>query len=453
MNILSGRKGVGEITGEVSIHGTQSLIDGRLNNSTGAILRQAVAYVPQDEAFFPTQTPEEAIEFVAKLRHGRHGYQQSEIHALLLDVGLGDPALCSRSIGGALMGGLNVPGLSGGEKKRLALACALVLKAKLIMLDEITSGLDSENALIVMERVKQVCQQHNVAAVIVIHQPNGYIFETFDRLILLSNGVTVFSDHVSKLEALYEHHLGCVMPTSKHELPVDLLERSKHVLIPFTARVDTDTRGCPFDASHASFEQTTHSNVSGLWKLRVVLQRNLVNHYIRNYSNVAARLFCYGACTTLCGAINWKVGSVQNPSMVGAFTFLLLASYLLPFCSIPVFTNDKKFFLSERSLGLYNPWIYCVSQTLLEAWVLTLAATVQSIIVIPMAGLWNDEVEDWITFFTFQSGLVASGLAGSTVVFFFLYSPSLPGLGICCLSRLCYDIAWCVRRVCAIPAD
>lgn len=125
---------MGNITGEMSIN--QVCL--RDMNKAGALLRNTVAYVPQDEAFFPMQTPEEAVEFVANLKHGKDGFKRSEVHQTLREVGLGDPDLYHRPIGGALAGGLQITGLSGGEKKRLALACALIMKPQLIMLDEIT---------------------------------------------------------------------------------------------------------------------------------------------------------------------------------------------------------------------------------------------------------------------------------------------------------------------------
>ena len=52
INILAGRKGIGELSGEMSIFGE------RITDLSEALkrLQHAVAYVPQSEAFFPMQT-------------------------------------------------------------------------------------------------------------------------------------------------------------------------------------------------------------------------------------------------------------------------------------------------------------------------------------------------------------------------------------------------------------
>jgi ABC-type multidrug transport system ATPase subunit len=137
LDILSGRKSLGRIQGELSILGQH--VSGF--QEAADRLKKDAAYVPQNEQFFPNQTPEEAVAFSANLKLGKdkrgNRFRKDRIDKILDKIGLSNEAR-TRPIGGTLAGGLVIRGLSGGERKRLALACAFAMKPSLLFLDEIT---------------------------------------------------------------------------------------------------------------------------------------------------------------------------------------------------------------------------------------------------------------------------------------------------------------------------
>ena len=60
---------------------------------------------------------------------------------------------------------------SGGEKQRISLARALYKKPQLLVLDEVTSALDKETETLLISRLADHLQKHNISAIIVSHRP------------------------------------------------------------------------------------------------------------------------------------------------------------------------------------------------------------------------------------------------------------------------------------------
>lgn len=75
--------------------------------------------------------------------------------------------------------------LSGGEQQRVAIARAIVKKPSLILADEPTGNLDSENAEKVMGLIKELQKSLNTTLVIATHDPT--IKQYVDRTILIKN--------------------------------------------------------------------------------------------------------------------------------------------------------------------------------------------------------------------------------------------------------------------------
>ncbi|EFJ44829.1 hypothetical protein VOLCADRAFT_47392, partial [Volvox carteri f. nagariensis] len=143
LDVLAARKSVGRLSGQV-------LVDGKPRDDSAFVRRSA--YVPQDDHFIPTLSAWEVISVHAALvlppAIGPAG-SRKRCTEVLAAMGLGRQG--STLVGGTLPGGLVLRGLSGGERKRLAIATGIVAAPSALLLDEPTSGLDAAAALGVMQ--------------------------------------------------------------------------------------------------------------------------------------------------------------------------------------------------------------------------------------------------------------------------------------------------------------
>ncbi|CAF4549573.1 unnamed protein product [Rotaria sp. Silwood1] len=83
--------------------------------------------------------------------------------------------------------------ISGGEKKRVNIGTELLMNPSVIFLDEPTSELDSTSAVSLMDVLRDLAMQGKTI-ITSIHQPSSQIFQSFDQLILLADGKTIFMD-------------------------------------------------------------------------------------------------------------------------------------------------------------------------------------------------------------------------------------------------------------------
>lgn len=78
--------------------------------------------------------------------------------------------------------------LSGGEQRRVVLACSLVTDPYLLLIDEPTSGVDEENKIYVWKTIKERVGGNTVT---LIASHDEFIKERADRLFKIERGITI----------------------------------------------------------------------------------------------------------------------------------------------------------------------------------------------------------------------------------------------------------------------
>ena len=163
--------------------------DIRLNGHllTDSLFKRFCAYVPQEDYLWPFLTCREVIEFAADfcLELGAEE-RRNRIDNLISDLGL---LSCQHT----RCGNQFVQGLSGGQKRRLSLALALIKQPAVLFLDELTSGLDSYAAAEIMTVVRRVARAAGIVVICTIHQPSTRVYNEFDTVMLLSGGRVAYN--------------------------------------------------------------------------------------------------------------------------------------------------------------------------------------------------------------------------------------------------------------------
>ena len=155
-------------------------------------LRTEIGFLFQGSALYDSMTVRENLEFPLRRHKEKFG-------AIIDTKKLVIEALESVGLVEAI--DLMPAELSGGMKRRVALARTLILKPKIILYDEPTSGLDPITAKEIIELMKNIQKQYNTSSLIITHDVDCARVIS-NRMILLVDGINYAVGTFKALEAL-----------------------------------------------------------------------------------------------------------------------------------------------------------------------------------------------------------------------------------------------------------
>ncbi|XP_076930284.1 ABC transporter G family member 39-like [Bidens hawaiensis] len=114
----------------------------------------------------------------------------------------------------AMVGDQMIRGISGGEKKRVTTGEMLVGPARVLFMDEISTGLDSSTTYHIIKILRQMVHIMDLTMVISLLQPDPETYKLFDDVILMSEGQIVYQGPCKHVLEFF-HHMGFKCPERK----------------------------------------------------------------------------------------------------------------------------------------------------------------------------------------------------------------------------------------------
>ena len=172
-------------SGEIEIMGNNVL---EFEHQELDILRKEIGFLLQGSALYDSMTVQENLEFPLRKQHIEQSRKDELVFRALESVGLTE----------ALE--LMPDELSGGMKRRVALARAIILNPKIIIYDEPTTGLDPITAKEIIQLMRDIQIQYGSSALIITHDVDCSRVIA-DRMILLIDGINYAEGSFKELAA------------------------------------------------------------------------------------------------------------------------------------------------------------------------------------------------------------------------------------------------------------
>ena len=330
-----------------------------------------------------TLTVRENIMFSANMRLPDKTTEEDKmkkVDSLIKELGLSKCA--DNQIGNEL-----IRGVSGGERKRTAIAMELVTDPKLLFLDEPTTGLDASTALEVIKLCKRLSEKQTI--IMSIHQPRSTIWSLYDWVVIVDKPGTVIyqgntENLIERLEFIgypcdeYENPPDHVMDViSKPETGIQAHERlielhhTDLMTPPSVKRQRHNRNNRKFQSmAHAHKRTTTlfqinlavvKGDLPGSYSKFKTLSGRSVKDYIRNPQSLASNVGVQAFISLLFGLLylspgkTWDLDSIEEQqNRIGILFLFCICVWQTAVISADIFFKQNALFMREVQAGYYR---------------------------------------------------------------------------------------------------
>ena len=201
------RFGYQSITGDVTYGGVSA-------EKMGKEYTSEVVYNPEDDLHYATLSVKNTLSFALKTRTpGKESRNEGESRQDYVREFLRVVAklFWIEHTMNTKVGDEYVRGVSGGEKKRVSIAEAMITKASTQCWDNSTRGLDASTALEYVQSLRSLTNMANISTAVALYQAGESLYELFDKVVLIDEGKCLYYGPAENA-AVYFEDLGFRRP-------------------------------------------------------------------------------------------------------------------------------------------------------------------------------------------------------------------------------------------------
>lgn len=409
------RFGFESIDGDVTYGGTPA-------HDMGKKYRSEVLYNPEEDLHYATLSVKNTLSFALKTRTpGKDSRKEGEtrqdyIREFLRVV---SKLFWIEHTMDTKVGNEFVRGVSGGEKKRVSIAEAMITKASVQAWDNSTKGLDASTALEYVQSLRSLTNMARVSTSVALYQAGESLYSLFDKVLLIDEGKCCYFGPADEASTYFKE-LGFVQPprwTSADFLTSVTDEHERHIKEGWENRIPRS----PEQFSETFFKSDRHrKNLEEIEEFQEETRRQAEER--RAAASKATKKKNYTisfpmqvmACTkrqflvmigdkqSLAG--KWGgilfqaliVGSLfynQPKTAAGVFTrggvifFMLLFNALLALAELTAAFGSRPILLKHKSFSFYRPSAYALAQTVVDIPMVLIQVAIFDIVVYFMSNL------------------------------------------------------------------
>ncbi|KAF2453734.1 ABC-2 type transporter-domain-containing protein [Lineolata rhizophorae] len=409
------RFGYESVEGDVTYGGTDS-------RTMAKKYRGEILYNPEDDLHYATLKVKDTLSFALKTRTpGKDSRREGEtrddyVREFLRVV---SKLFWIEHTMNTKVGNEMIRGVSGGEKKRVSIAEAMITKASTQCWDNSTRGLDASTALEYVQSLRSLTNMAHISTCVALYQAGESLYELFDKVLLLDEGKCCYFGPTEDA-ARYFKDLGFVQPerwttadfltsvTDEHERHVregweDRIPRSPEQFAEAFAKSELHERNlaeiAEFEADTQRMVEERHANQGEATK-----KKNFTIPFHRQVMACTKRQFLVllGDKQSLVG----KWGGVLFQSLIvgslfydlpqtssGVFTrggvmfFVLLFNALLALAELTAAFESRPILLKHKSFSFYRPSAFAIAQSVVDVPLVLVQVTLFDVVVYFMANL------------------------------------------------------------------